>query len=264
MTVFSQLLKPILAFMFKKVLALNLILASVAIIFTVVHHKEANKCRDYVFVGARGSGEMPGVGGIPNSFINTFDEASSKTFRRIALSYPADQYSAANYNNSVAIGVKSTEAQFTNGKVHRLMEKCKAMKVILIGYSQGGHVFHKWASEAKGEKYPNVSLVLIADPVRDPKINAVKDVLVSSSRLNHDSAAKCDPSACSGDWVTHWGPSLPIEDQWSDRIVSLCYAEDDVCSTDGLPGPPGENPHADKYVVKAIQKQTLQEAGVLE
>lgn len=108
-------------------------LATVAIVATNQASATASgtDCADVHVITARGSTEAPGegsTGALVTQIVDTSDQAVS----RDAVDYPA---TLTNYADSAAEGVSALTAQLTSQ-----VQECPDQKIVLAGFSQGGHV----------------------------------------------------------------------------------------------------------------------------
>jgi hypothetical protein len=82
-------------------------------------------------ITARASTEPPGEG-MTGALVTQIVNASRQTVSRASVNYPA---TLTNYASSSAQGVAALRTQLTNQ-----VQACPGQRIVLAGYSQGGHV----------------------------------------------------------------------------------------------------------------------------
>jgi cutinase len=88
-------------------------------------------CAAVHVITARASTESPGEG-ITGALVTQIVNSSAQTVSRASVSYPA---TLTNYSSSSAQGVAALKTQLTDQ-----VQACPNQKIVLAGYSQGGHV----------------------------------------------------------------------------------------------------------------------------
>jgi len=157
-----------------------------------VSDKITAMCADITFFAARGSGEAsysgtpvqkeattqdfkPGFGTPLASLAFAIEQKYAKgaptTFNHVAVSYEALSVGDATrpwsgYPASVYTGIKPENGpqQFRD-----LIAACPATRVVMLGYSQGGHVIHEILMGLNAEERSHIATtVLVADAIRNP------------------------------------------------------------------------------------------------
>lgn len=157
----------------------------------------ANLCASVTFFAARGSGEpFTGMGKDSGQPVQTespsnymqgfgvtlasmayavetkFPKGSVPTFGHVAVAYDAISVEDAEkvdspYPHSVQTGIKSGAGP---EQFRQLIQRCPDTQVIMLGYSQGGHVIHEIVMElTPAEREHITASVLVADAIRNPK-----------------------------------------------------------------------------------------------
>ena len=90
----------------------------------------------FIFLGARGTDEAPGMGGTVSIVQSMFQHDSNLPIWSDALVYPAVAYTTTNsYLTSVNAGVVQLRRT-----IEDLVTRCQFTTIVLVGYSQGAHV----------------------------------------------------------------------------------------------------------------------------
>lgn len=101
-----------------------------------------------------------------------FNKESSPTFGHVAVDYKALSVEEAidfnsQYPSSVLTG---TDNQTGPDQFRQLIQRCPLTQVVMLGYSQGGHVMHEIVKGLTKEERSHITTaVLVADAIRDPK-----------------------------------------------------------------------------------------------
>ena len=192
-------------------------------------------CPDVAIVGIAGSGQEgygPQVEGVVEA-ITAASAAEGLAIDAVALDYPAvsvsDSFGLALFNGaydeSVATGVGMLTAV-----LDEISQACPPTEVVLVGYSQGAEVI-KRTFEGVGVPYRVGSVVLLADPTRDPSQRGVL-------RLGDPTAER--PGAFG---------AVPIPNQLRPVVIDVCAEGDGICErgrfsftahVDGYGGSPDE------------------------
>jgi cutinase len=133
----------------------------------------APECSMIHVIGARGSGQPSGFGDQVGPVVRSIADASTSIGRSAtseALDYPAISVSDSlglalingEYDASVRAGVNELWAA-----IGRVSSACPSTDIVLVGYSQGAQVI-KAALAGSLPIHRIVSVVLLADPTRDP------------------------------------------------------------------------------------------------
>lgn len=178
--------------------------------------REDEPCPDVVFVGARGSGQDPGIGPqlaeVYERFVGLLRPPRDIAVASLGLDYPAEGTlfgGASLYADSVAAGVRALP-----GAVETLAGGCGTARIVLGGYSQGAHVIAV-ADHAFLESMHVDAVVLLANPVFAPD----------------------DPTEKSGDFSPERGGIIRqawIDGPIAERTVQLCLEGDPVCQFGSL------------------------------
>ncbi len=101
-------------------------------------------CADVAFVGARGSGEAPGLGATVRDAADRYQNRVGvrATVETRPVEYPAVSILDADlavYNGSVAQGASAIRAQASS-----LALRCPNTRYVLVGYSQGAHAITRF------------------------------------------------------------------------------------------------------------------------
>ena len=205
---------------------------------------DSAKCREILFIGARGSGEAPtnhpdgysdppfeinNMGqkinqvalGVEKRIDDLFPGAAQPRMRMLSLRYPAAEANGWNlasftFFNSYWDGVYELERMLRREK-----NDCPDEKVILSGYSQGALVIHLALNDLAGSSQIATSRIgavaLLADPalIRDQA-----ETLVGIDGLEEHAR---------GVW-TLWYFDVPMPSSLSDRTTSMCRKFDIVCA----------------------------------
>lgn len=162
-------------------------------------------CNDVTFFAARGSGERftgegsgkpvqteSSVGGntptatesdykqgfgvtlasLAFAIESKFDKTISPTFGHVAVNYEAISVPEAiafnsQYPSSVLTGIDKSAGP---DQFRQLIQRCPRTQVVMLGYSQGGHVMHEIVKGLTKEERSHVTTaILVADAIRDPK-----------------------------------------------------------------------------------------------
>lgn len=104
----------------------------------------AQPCADVAFVGARGSGEAPGLGATVRETAQRYRDSLGPqvSVEVVPVAYPAVSVldtDLAGYNASVADGVGNVRARLSS-----LALRCPDTRYVLVGYSQGAHVLTRF------------------------------------------------------------------------------------------------------------------------
>jgi hypothetical protein len=222
-----------------------------------------HQCRDYVFIGARGSGEGPqgdwgafdederqaafdadsakGVGsnvfdsywGFTHS--NYFVAESDVTllplqYRALGVAYNPVDFGIGGYFDSIYGGISMLKDMLRSEKQH-----CgTSQKVILSGYSQGALVIHAALRELAQEE-PTLldsgflqAIILIADPAK----------VANGAELTWEDANEIEAGSgvmhAEGIWTQNIGPfkpemSGPLPSQVTGQTIAICHNHDVVC-----------------------------------
>jgi hypothetical protein len=199
-------------------------------------------CKNVMFIGARGSGEAPPLGGFdPANELNNMGErirevergfeqglqGQAQSVRPVALRYPAlstsglsipslvDDYEVFKpYLENIWEGVYTLEETLSVEEA-----RCPSEKVVLAGYSAGALVIHLALGELAGSPLLSPSriaaIVLISDPTR-----------VGSEAVIKDGTAN---PAADGIYTKIFG-SPPIPAGLTGRTITICDFHDLVCA----------------------------------
>ncbi|MDJ0791781.1 MAG: cutinase family protein [Acidimicrobiia bacterium] len=146
-----------------------------AIIFSLLVPvtSESSDCADVYVIGARGSGQPAGYGDQVAPAVDAIVSTLSGSGLDVApepLDYPAISVSdsfglvllTGDYARSVQAGAIELIARLA-----RISSACPESDIVLVGYSQGAQVI-KTALDGVPPRYRISSIVLLADPTRDP------------------------------------------------------------------------------------------------
>lgn len=130
-------------------------------------------CADLVIMGVRGSGQDAGkndgvgkeVSRSARAMVQRLRTHSKATVRLEPVNYEASAASSLKaYDESVAAGTRALDAQFGS-----LAKKCRRSRFVLLGFSQGAQVVHKFAAGLTDRRAERLAVIaMIADPLRDP------------------------------------------------------------------------------------------------
>jgi cutinase len=153
-------------------IAVALSLATGALVAVTQQTATAASCTSIAFVGVRGSGEAPGLGGTVQAVYNALDAKTSKSITKYALPYPAAHVPVINKGASVNAFINSVNTGKTNltKYVTAQSTKCPSQKIVLAGFSQGALVITQTMRSLPASVLKHVTaLTLIGDPAFDPK-----------------------------------------------------------------------------------------------
>jgi hypothetical protein len=177
---------------------------------------ETEPCPDVFFVGARGSGQDPGIGpqltDVYERFLGLLEPARDVAVAIYPLDYPAAESrfgDASEYSESVAAGIRELPVA-----VELLGSRCEEARIVLGGYSQGAHVIaiSDHASLGTG----NVdAVILLASPVFAPD-----DQTEKTGTFKPDQGGIIRQVSINGDLA--------------ERTIQLCLSGDPVCQFGSL------------------------------
>jgi cutinase len=177
---------------------------------------ETESCPDVFFLGARGSGQDPGIGPQLTDdyerFLGLLEPPRNIDVARYPLDYPASESNfggASQYSDSVAAGVRELSMA-----VEMLGSRCGAARIVLGGYSQGAHVI-AIADHAVLEASNVDAVILLANPVFAPD----------------------DPTEKTGTFRPDQGGiirQVSINGALGERTIQLCLSGDPVCQFGSL------------------------------
>jgi hypothetical protein len=177
---------------------------------------ETEPCPDVFFVGARGSGQDPGIGPQLTDgyerFLGFLEPAGDIEVAIYPLDYPAAESnfgSASQYSDSVAAGVRELSVA-----IELLGSHCEEARLVLAGYSQGAHVI-AIADHALLEAGNVDAIILLASPVFAPD----------------------DPTEKTGTFKPDQGGiirQVAINGALAERTIQLCLSGDPVCQFGSL------------------------------
>ena len=183
---------------------------------TSIPSASAAACPDVELVFARGTGEMPGVGGVGQSYV---DALRAQLGARTLDVYPVDYAASGDFDNreafaaTVLAGVKDAGAH-----VQSTAANCPGTKIVLGGYSQGAIV----AGYVTADHAP-------------PEVPAsVAPAPLPASVANHVTAVTLFGTP-SPEFLKQYGaPDLIIGPAYTSKLLELCAPGDAIC--DGTPG----------------------------
>jgi hypothetical protein len=206
------------------------------------HAPDETTCKNVMFIGARGSGEAPALGGFdPANELNNMGErvrevergfeqtlqGAGLQVRPVALRYPAlstsglsipslvDDYEVFKpYLENIWEGVYTLQETLAIEEA-----RCPSEKVVLVGYSAGALVIHLALGELAGSPLISPSriaaIVLISDPTGVGSEDVIKDGTAS-------------PNA-DGIYTKIFG-APPIPAGLTGRTITICDYHDLVCA----------------------------------
>jgi cutinase len=162
----------------------------------------AQPCPDVEVVFARGTGELPGVGGVGQAFVDALrSQVGGRSVGVYAVNYPATD----DFSNSASAGANDASAH-----VQYMAANCPNTRMVLGGFSQGAVVIDVITSAA-GVPLP---YGLVSAPM-PPK---VADHVAAVAVLGNPSSR--GPG----------GPLTAISPLYGAKAVDLCMPGDPVCS----------------------------------
>lgn len=177
---------------------------------------ETESCPDVFFVGARGSGQDPGIGPQLTDgyerFLGLLEPAGDIEVAIYPLDYPADGSltgGSTRYSDSVAVGVRELPVT-----IEQLGSLCEEARIVLGGYSQGAHVIAV-ANHTVLEAENVDAVILLANPVFAPG----------------------DPTEKTGTFKPDQGGIIRqawIDGPLAQRTIQLCLSGDPVCQFGSL------------------------------
>ena len=164
---------------------------------------ETDACPDVYFVGARGTGQAPGMGPQVEDLYGQFVDAlgaPEDEVERVVLDYPAAQ---SRFGDST-VYEESVEAGAVELGPTLASLDCPEAAVVLAGYSQGAHVI------AIADLPAVDAVILLASPVFAPN-----DATAKSGSFNPEQ----------GGLVAE----VSIDGPLAERTIQVCLSGDPVC-----------------------------------
>lgn len=193
--------------------------AGAALIGVNVPPAATQPCPDVEVVFARGTGELPGVGGVGQAFVDAVRaQAGGRTVGVYGVNYAASNNfdDRPAFAQSVVDGIRD-EA----GHVEAMAAACPETRLVLGGYSQGAALSGFVVSD-------DVPAGVPADRVPEPMPPDVADHV----------AAVVLFATPSGDFLLKYGaPAITIGPRYVDKTLQLCAPGDSICSGVPAPGP---------------------------
>jgi hypothetical protein len=203
-------------------------------------------CTELIFIGARGSGELPQGGedyddpiedmgekvkGVYEGFKRelelgaTAKDAKMPTLEPVPLHYPAlstdtlASWSAASYSQNLWEGVSSVEQTLSEEE-----SRCPHAKFVLSGFSSGAFAVHAALVELAGSAMISTSKIAAVALVADPaKVESEGDFHIGSAAASAE-----------GIWEWLFRGSIdeigPIPASLLSRTITLCNKKDLVCA----------------------------------
>jgi len=177
---------------------------------------ETATCPDVFFVGARGSGQDPGIGPELSDFYEQFlaklEPARDIEAAVYPLDYPAADSrfgSTSQYTDSVSQGARALPVA-----VDMLLSRCQAARIVVAGYSQGAHVITMADHDSLAAANVD-AVILLANPVFAPD-----DATGKAGDFNPDQGGIAG--------------QVSINGALAERTIQLCLAGDPVCQFGSL------------------------------
>ncbi|PJE05974.1 MAG: cutinase family protein [Mycobacterium sp.] len=157
----------------------------------------ADPCADVSIVYARGTHQEPGLGNVGQAFADSLtSQLAGRSVEVYAVNYPAND----DYHNSATSGADDASAHVQN-----TVASCPSSKIVMGGYSQGATVI-------------DLATTQMPAPVAD-----------------HVAAVAYFGEPSSGFSSALWGggPLPTISPLYSGKLISLCAADDPICTGGG-------------------------------
>jgi cutinase-like protein len=179
-----------------------------AVLGAFVPSASAAGCPDVEAVFARGTTEVPGVGGIGQAFIDSLEsKVGPKSFRVYAVDYPA----SPDFPTALD-GIRDA-----GNHVESMVANCPKTKIVLGGYSQGAAVMGFVTSAAIPD---GVDAADVPKPMPADVANHVAAVTLFGTPSNRF-------------MDTVGVPPVVIGPLYQPKTLELCAADDPVCSDGG-------------------------------
>lgn len=181
----------------------------------------ASTCTDIIFVGVRGSGEAPGLGGTIQDTYNAFATKTWRTKSNYALIYPAAPVPVVTRGVSIPAFVSSVN-QGSSALVNYLISQrnqCPTQQIVISGYSQGALVVDEGLRSLPADILSRVrAIALYGDPRFNPTFSG--DV---------GTFARNDKGILSS-FLPSFGATQYLPTPVSNNARSYCVAYDPVCN----------------------------------
>ena len=175
----------------------------------------AAQCPDVELVFARGTGEVPGVGGVGQSYV---DALRAQLGARTLEVYPVNYAASSDFDDREAFaGTVINGVNDAGARVQATAAKCPATRIVLGGYSQGAVVAGYVTADHAPAGVP-------ASVVPAPLPASVADHVAAVTLFGTPSHESLMESGA---------PDLVIGPSYASKLLELCAPGDGIC--DGTP-----------------------------
>lgn len=207
------------------------------------------ECAPVVVLGARGSGQPPGVGAEVAEVVASLQTTGTPVTAE-AVDYAASPIADALLAPELFVTSVLTGARALRVQTAALLERCPGARVVWAGYSQGALVVRAAIDNAPDPAAEGVGgVVLLADPSRAP----LDPVNRGSAPPEVGGPQSADPSAVAG----------PVSAAWAPLTTSWCLAGDPFCDGSTTDTFGGILIHTQGYREQGITTQAAAEAATL-
>lgn len=207
------------------------------------------ECAPVVVLGARGSGQPPGLGAEVAEVVASLQTTGTPVTAE-AVDYAASPIADALLAPELFVTSVLTGARALRAQTAALLERCPGARVVWAGYSQGALVVRAAIDNAPDPATEGVGgVVLLADPSRAP----LDPVNRGSAPPEVGGPQSADPSAVAG----------PVSAAWAPLTTSWCLAGDPFCDGSTTDTFGGILIHTQGYREQGITTQAAAEAATL-